>query len=201
MQINRFMGAHLDQMARNNRFEVRLHGPPGSGINNRGMRCTAVSVPNKTIETEAHNYGGGTPDRKYAKKVIYENEITLTFLLDHTYEDRQQVEMWMSTIHDEAYNLNYPESYHGSIEITQLGVDNIPVYEVKCHEAFPTSLGNLAFGMEEAGIQTMEVTFTFRTWSSSFENSPTGLLGGLFNKYSRKLQSKIGKKINDKLFG
>ena len=43
--------------------------------------------------------------------------------------------------------------------------------------------------------------FKFRTWSSSFENSPSGLLGGLFKKKMRKLRSKADRKINDKLFG
>ena len=42
---------------------------------------------------------------------------------------------------------------------------------------------------------------TFRTWQSSYENQPSGLLGGLFNKYSRKLKSKVSTKVESKLFG
>jgi len=199
MNINRFMSAHLDQMARTNRFEVNMFGP--SGIASRGVRCTAVTTPDKKIITEDHNYGGATPKRKYAKSVDYTNTITLSFMLDHTYEDRQLIELWQSSIYDEAYNLNYPESYYGSIDITQLGVDNIPVYTCSLHECYPTSVGSISFDASAAAeIQKFDVEFSFRTWSSKFENQPTGLLGGLFNKVSRKLESKIKKQISDKLF-
>ena len=51
------------------------------------------------------------------------------------------------------------------------------------------------------GIQKFDVEFSFRTWSSSFENTPSGLLGGLFKKFSRKISSKVNKKLSDKLFG
>ena len=35
MHINRFMGAHIDAMPRDNKFEVEIHGP--QGINSRGI--------------------------------------------------------------------------------------------------------------------------------------------------------------------
>jgi hypothetical protein len=50
-------------------------------------------------------------------------------------------------------------------------------------------------------MQTFDVTFTFRTWTSSYENAPSGLLGGLFNKFSRKLKSKVKQKVGSKIFG
>ena len=49
MHINRFMNAHLDDMARDNRFKVELHGPANLGIRMRGIRCTTVSIPGRTI--------------------------------------------------------------------------------------------------------------------------------------------------------
>tara|TARA_B100001173_G_C15700307_1_gene425760 strand:- start:250 stop:615 length:366 start_codon:yes stop_codon:yes gene_type:complete len=121
-------------------------------------------------------------------------------MLDSTYEDKQMMELWQSSMYDEAYNLQYPEFYHGEVVISQLGVDNIPIYTVKLHEAFPSTVGGVAFSADPS-IQTFDVTFNYRTWSSSFENSPSGLLGGLFKKFSRKLTSKLDKKVNDKLFG
>ena len=44
-------------------------------------------------------------------------------------------------------------------------------------------------------------TFAFRTWTSSYENTPSGLLGGLFKKFSRKIKTKASTKIEGKLFG
>ena len=199
MNINRFMN-HMDSMGRKDRFNIEIRCPQ-INIRSRGLRCTAVSTPGKTIATTGKNYGGATPERLYVTGVEYENKITATFMLDTTFEDKQMMELWQSYMFDEAYNLQYPDSYHGQVIISQLGVDNQPVYTVELHEAFPTTVGGVAFSATEAAIQTFDVTFNYRTWSSAYENSPGGLLGGLFKKFSRKITSKLDKKINDKLFG
>ena len=185
MHINRFLG-HMDSMSRSDRFDIEIRGP--ASIRSRGIRCTAVNIPSRTMTTTRHRMGGAYPDRPYVTGIEYENDVTCTFMLDSTYEDKQMMELWQSYMFDEAYNLQYPDSYHGQVIISQLGVDNQPV-------------GGVAFSATEAAIQTFDVTFNYRTWSSAYENSPGGLLGGLFKKFSRKITSKLDKKINDKLFG
>mgnify|MGYP001405974397 CR=1 FL=1 len=199
MNINRFMN-HMDSMGRKDRFNIEIRCPQ-INIRSRGLRCTAVSTPGKTIATTGKNYGGATPERLYVTGVEYENKITATFMLDTTFEDKQMMELWQSYMFDEAYNLQYPDSYHGSVKIDQLGVDNIPLYSVELHEAFPSNVTGVGFSAGEPAVQTFDVEFSFRTWSSSFENSPSGLLGGLFNKKMRKIRSRLDKKVNDKLFG
>lgn len=198
MHINRFMSTAVDAMSRTDRFSVEIRNEK-VGIRSRGLRCTGINIPSKTMQVTRHGYGTG-PDRPYVTGVEYENDVTCTFMLDSTYEDRQMMELWQSSMYDEAYNLQYPEYYHGEVVISQLGVDNIPIYTVKLHEAFPSVVGGITFSNDPA-VQTFDVTFNYRTWSSSFENSPSGLLGGLFKKFSRKIQSKLDKKVNDKLFG
>ena len=199
MNINRFLN-HMDSMGRKDRFNIEIRCPK-INIRSRGLRCTAVSTPGKTMVTTGKNFGGATPERQYLTGVEYENKVTATFMLDTTFEDKQMMELWQSYMYDEAYNLQYPDTYHGSIKIDQLGVDNIPLYSVELHEAFPTNVTGVGFSASEPAVQTFDVEFTFRTWSSSFENSPSGLLGGLFKKKMRKLRSKADRKINDKLFG
>ena len=199
MNINRFLN-HMDSMGRKDRFNIEIRCPQ-INIRSRGLRCTAVSTPGKTMVTTGKNFGGATPERQYLTGIEYENKVTATFMLDTTYEDKQMMELWQSYMYDELYNLQYPENYHGSVKIEQLGVDNIPIYSVELHEAFPTNVTGVGFSASEPAVQTFDVEFTFRTWSSSFENSPSGLLGGLFKKKMRKLRSKADRKINDKLFG
>ena len=189
----------MDSMGRKDRFNIEIRGP--QNIRSRGLRCTAVTTPGKTMVTTGKNFGGATPERQYLTGIEYENKVTATFMLDTTYEDKQMMELWQSYMYDEVYNLQYPDSYHGSVKIDQLGVDNIPLYSVELHEAFPTNVTGVGFSASEPAVQTFDVEFTFRTWSSSFENSPSGLLGGLFKKKMRKLRSKADRKINDKLFG
>ena len=200
MNINRFMKAHIDNMARSNKFEVEIHSKK-LGLRSRGMRVTAVSIPALTINTSTHQLNTAAPANHYIKNVDYGNAVTMTFMLDHTYEDRQLMERWQHEMFDETWNLTYPEKYHGTVKITQLGVDNLPIYEVELHQAWPSVVGEIAFEAGTAEIQTFQTTFTYRTWTSSFENAPSGLLGGLFNKFSRKIRSKTKTKLNSKLFG
>jgi|TARA_B110000438_G_C15632900_1_gene571812 hypothetical protein len=200
MHINRFIKAHVDNMARKGKYEVEIHGP--NGMRSRAMRVTAISMPALTLETTQHTPVSAGPPCNYISNVSYGGEVTMTFMLDHTYEDRELMEQWQHEMFDEVWNLTYPEDYHGTVKITQLGVDDLPVYEVELHQAFPTVLGELAFAAESmAEMQTFDTTFKFRTWTSSYENSPSGLLGGLFNKFSRKFKSKAKTKIGSKIFG
>ena len=201
MHINRFLKSHLDSMSRTNNFEVEIHGP--NGIRSRGMRCTQITMPAKTIGTKQHKVLGSGPPKHYLTDVQYAEEISLTFMLDNTFEDRQIMERWQSLMYDQVYNLSYPYQYHGSMTITQLARDGLPNYEVELHKAFPSAIGEIAFdsGGEGSMVQSFTVTFKYRTWTTSYENSPSGLLGGLFKKYSRKLQSRVKNKIEDIGFG
>ena len=194
------MSAHMDNMVRQNKYEVEIHGPVG--IRSRGMRCTNVVLPGKQIVfAESTEYGGG-PMRKHPNKVDYGGGIVnMTFMCDHTFEDKQQIELWQSYIYDDGYGYQYPDDYTGSVTITQLGQDNIPVYEVTLHDCWPQNIGEQTLDSTSSEIQTFNCGFAFRTWSSSFENSPSGLLGGLFNKFKRKLKSKVDRKIDEELFG
>tara|TARA_R110001592_G_C13067825_1_gene741536 strand:- start:122 stop:733 length:612 start_codon:yes stop_codon:yes gene_type:complete len=202
MKINQFMSAHLDNMVRQNRYEVELFGPPNSNIRSRGMRCTNISLPGKQIVfAETTEYGGG-PMRKHANKVDYGGGLaTMTFLCDHTFEDKQLVELWQSKIYDEGYGYQYPEDYCGEVIIRQLGMDGLPVYEVKLHDAWPQQITEQTLDSTSSEIQSFVCGFAFRSWSSSFENSPSGLLGGLFKKYKRKITTKVNRKLDEELFG
>lgn len=199
MHINRFKN-HIDSMARSDRFNVEIRASK-IDLRSRGLRVSEVNIPGKTMEVQRHGFGGGMPDRPYITGITYENEVTMKFLLDTSMEDKQLMELWQSYMFDDDYNLQYPDHYHGQVIIEQLGVDNIPVYSVELHEAFPTVVTGLTMSAGSTEVQTFDVTFNYRTWSSSFENSPSGLLGGLFNKKMRKIRSKLDNKIQDKLFG
>ena len=200
MRISRFMKAHTDDMARDNRFKVELHGP--QGIRMRGIRCTTVSIPGRTISTNTYTINQAGPPRELASNVDYGGSIDLTFMLDTTFEDHQKIAMWNSYIYDEAWGFRYPEEYWGTVKITQFDRQDWPIYEVELLEAWPSAFGELAYDSASDGaIQIFTCTIQYRTWVSSYENSPSGLLGGLFKKVSRKLGTKIKSKIEGKIFG
>ena len=60
MNINRFIG-HIDQMARQNRFEVDIFCP-AIQLRMRSIRCNKAAMPGKTLELSSFNKipsGGG----------------------------------------------------------------------------------------------------------------------------------------------
>ena len=207
MNITRFM-THLDQMARQNRFEVEIFAP-AIQLRMRGVRCTKAVMPGKTFEVESFKPVPAGWAKHQIKGVTYPQEITLSFMLDSTLEDRQKIELWQQYMYGEDYSMRYPKNdsdgsekgYLGTVVIRQLDKGGSPIYEVILEDAFPQALSNLSLDAGSSEIQNFDVTFNYRTWHSSYENSPAGsVLGALFQKAGRKLKSKVRQKAEDRVF-
>jgi len=210
MKINRFMH-HIDSMARQNRFEAQIFGPRMGGdqpVRLRGMRVSKATIPGRKITTESYSEIPGGPKRKYLQAIEYDQEVTLTFITDNTLEDRQMIETWMESMYDWAYGVKYlydtdagAGGYTGTVILTQLDRSDLPIYEVELHQAFPETLSGFSLDSSSSAIQTFDVTFGYRTWTSKYENEPENtILGALFKKAGRKLRSKATRKVEDKLF-
>ena len=216
MHINRFLHAHLNDMARTNRFKVELHGPvieppavegeveaspTNLGINSRGIRCTNVSLPGRTVSTENYKMHFSGPPRAHPSFVDYGGSVDLTFMLDTTYEDHQLISLWNSHIYDEVWGFRYPKEYARTVKIIQLDRRDWPIYEVDLQEAWPSAIAAIPLDSSQTNtIQTFTCTFQYRTWTSKYKNSPSGLLGGLFKKVERKIGSKIESEIEGQIF-
>ena len=202
MRINRFMG-HIDAMARQNRFEVEIFMPV-LDIRMRGLRVSKAVIPGRKITTEAYSEIPSGPARKYLQKVEYDQDITLTFLTDSTLDDRMAIETWMEYMYDGSYAMKYlyaDNGYTGTIILRQLDRADMPIYEVELVEAFPETMSGLSLDSSSSAIQTFDVTFGYRTWTSKFENAPANtILGALFKKAGRKLRAKATRKVEDKVF-
>ena len=199
MKINRFM-ANINDVARQNRFEVDLFALSGA-IRVRGIRCIAATLPGRTLKLQPHAENQVGPLTPYVTGIDNDGgQIALTFICDDQFTERQAVEAWMQNIYDATYGLNYPERYYGTIQIRQLGRDDLPIYEVELHDVFPSGITAQTLSMESGVPQTLTVNFAYRTWSSSFDNLPSSFLGALFQKSKRRIFSRVRKKIEDKIF-
>ena len=201
MKINRFM-SHIDSMARQNRFEVEIHGPRMAGHNPiriRGLRISKASIPGRKFITESYSEIPGGPTRKYLQRVEYDQEVSITFISDNTLVDRQAIETWMEFMYDWSYGVKYLYDddskiggYTGTVTLTQLDRADLPIYEVQLIEAFPEVLSGFSFDTSSSAIQTFDVTFGYRYWTSAYENEPANsILGALFKKAGRKIRGKI----------
>ena len=203
MRINRFMG-HIDAMARQNRFEVEIF-MPALDIRMRGLRVSKAVMPGRKITTDTYSEIPSGPKRKYLQAIEYDQDISLTFLGDSTLDDRMVIETWMEYMYDGSYAMKYlygDGGYTGTVILRQLDRADMPIYEVELIEAFPETLTGFSLDSSSSAIQTFDVTFGYRMWTSKYENSPSNsILGALFNKVGRKIKGKIKKKVEDKIFG
>ena len=193
MNIDRILAA-IGNPTRVNKFEVDMFGPGNLRI--RGIRCIGAQVPGRTITSVAHSELGSAPKRMYPTGLDYDGQqIALTFICSNQFEERRAVELWQEMIYSSTYGLNYPDQYHGHLEIRQLDGDMEPVYTIRLNEAWPGIIAPQTLDATAATFQQLAVTFNYTNWSSEFENVHTGILGGLFNKAKRKLKSKVKRKI------
>jgi len=197
--INRFM-ANIDNMARPNNFNVNIFGPSAiadGSINSRGIRCTNITMPGRSFTTSPHSEYHGGPKANRITGIDYEGGLVqMTFICDTTFEDKQKIELWQQYIFDNSYYYEYYDDIIGEVEIEQLAHDGTVIYSVRLQEAYPQAIQAQTLDASSTAIQTFTCSFAFRRWNSSFENSPTGLLGGLFKKFSRKLNSRVDRKLN-----
>jgi hypothetical protein len=194
----------IDAMARQNRYEVEIF-MPALEIRMRGLRVSKAVMPGRKITTESYSEIPGGPTRKYLQKVEYDQDITLTFLGDSTLVDRMAIETWMEYMYDPGYAMRYlydgDGGYTGTIILRQLDRADMPIYEVELIQAFPEALSGLSLDSSSSAIQTFDVTFGYRTWTSKYENSPENtILGAFFKKAGRKLRAKATSKVEEKLF-
>ncbi len=174
------------------------------GTNNfsmRGLRCTNVSLPGRSFITTPHStYAGGPKSNRIAGIEYDGGLVQMTFMCDHSFEDKQKLELWQQYIFDDAFHYQYYDDYVGRIEITQEGQDGLPIYSIELDEAYPQSIQTQTLDAANGEIQTFTCSFAFRSWSSQFTRSPTGILEGIFNKKLRKIRTGINEKL-DNIFG
>ena len=200
MKVNRFLAQITEGIALQDIFEVNIFFDK-IGLSMRGTHVIQATLPGRQFVTAQHSDYGGGPMRQYINKVDYTGTIALTFLCDNTFAEKQQIELWQNYIFDEAYGFQYHNDIVGRMEIKQLDAAHNIIYEVELHEVFPLGILEQTLDASAANTpQTFTANFAFRTWSSSFENSPSGILGSLFRKVSRKVKTKVRKKLGDALF-
>ena len=209
MKINRFMG-HIDTMARQNRFEVDIFCP-AIELRLRALRCRNAVLPGKNMTVEPYGEISSGPVRQYLKGVEYVQDIVLTFICDNTFEDKQGIEAWQQYMYGDDYSLRYPlgfksdtqlnPGYAGTVIIRQMDRGDNVIYEVELVEAFPQSIAAQSLDMSSSDIQTFDVTFGYRTWTSRFENEAAGsILGAMFQQGVRKIKSKVRTAVEDKVY-
>ena len=203
MKIERFK-AQIDGLQRNNRYNVAMFGTGDKvgGLNIRGIKCDSATLPGKGFFTvEESEYG---PKRTIPHKPQYD-AFDCSFILDNSFEDRQLIELWMSTInggHTGGFHSRFHDDYTGVIMVEALDkYDNVN-YRCVMTDAFPVQLRVVNLGNESGDITKFNAQFRYRYWHGEFTNQkPSNLFIGFMDKHLSKFSNKVKGKIEDAVFG
>ena len=198
--LNAFLqqGASKDGYAKANRYEVVINLPTGapstgelagddatqagvrqllSGETARriSFRCDSISIPGRNLRTQMNSniYG---PPHEVVQGVTYA-EVQATFYAGSDLAERYFFEQWQKvTYNTRTHNINYYKEYVGSVDIFQLNEQDERMYGVRLEEAFPKTIGEIAYGHGSNNtINKVTVSFSYR----KFRNlASEGDLGG-----------------------
>ena len=163
-----------------NRFECLILPPIGGGEmsfnklaaykqNARGvsLRCESVSMPGRTLSTtpDTNIYG---PEREIAQGVTYAGDVEMLFPASAGLEERVFFEEWQKTAFNEkTWDVGYHEDYVSEIQIYLLDRKNRRTYGIRLHEAYPKTIGAVAFNQAPSSeVIKIPVTFSFRWWET-----------------------------------
>ena len=190
-------------VARANRFLIRLYPPrPEDAIqvytqggghqgldspnalesneikNNVALMCTSVKLPSRDIVST--NFSAYGPGRKMPYAYRYSSVMECEFMADKFLRQRAFFENWQNKMfNSHTHNLNYYQSYIGTMDIYQLGQyreainenynDNYRIaYGIRLHEVYPETIGEVMYQSltDDMIPMPIPIRFAFRTWEN-----------------------------------
>ena len=219
--INSFLqqGASRDGYAKANRYEVIIFLPTGasgtsvedagsSALSNNvlslhgetsrriSFRCDSISIPGRNLRTQMNGNIYGPPHEMVQGQTFA--PVQATFYCGTDMAERYFFEEWQKvTYNPNTYNINYYKEYVGGIEIYQLDEQDNRTYGIKLEEAFPKTIGEIAYGHGSSNtINKVTVEFAYRYWRNlgTEPNRPKGLVSFqdiLKNTITKNISSQI----------
>jgi len=131
-------------------------------------------------------------------EVSYSGDVEATFKVAGDYFERNFFDAWQNTIIDpKTNNLGYKDSYSCEIEITQLDLQDQPIYHLVLEDAFPKVVGPIELGDDREGYQRQMIGFSYRKWRIR-KPDEVGFLQGVINRLD--LRGRLNRKLDD-MFG
>ena len=158
-------------LARQNRFEVKIWGPGGIKDEQVNLLAESVSIPGQNIRSVPDDLRYG-PARDHAQGVTY-GDISMTFICTPGMQEKVYFEEWQKLIIDlgeknSGWNAKFYKDYIGEIQIDQLDRQNDMKYQVTIVEAWPKTINAQEFTLSSNdSYQTVSVDFAYRYWFRS----------------------------------
>ena len=167
MALSEFIATIAGQdLSRQNRYEVEIHGPGGLADRTISMLCESAQFPGQNIRTTADSLRAG-PQREMGQGVTY-GPITLRFICRPHMPEKKYFEDWQDLMVDKnTWQMNYYKNYIGEISMKALDVSDRDRYNIVIHEAYPKIITAQDFSYSSNNAyQTVSVEFTYWFWES-----------------------------------
>ena len=164
-----FQGAGEAAMATN--VLSRLSGETARRIS---FRCDSISIPGRNLRTQMNGNIYGPPHEIVQGQTFA--PVEATFYCGSDLAERYFFEQWQKVSYNsDTHNINYYKEYVGSVDIYQLNEKDERTYGVRLEEAFPKTVGEIAYGHGSSNtINKVTVAFSYR----KFRNLASEGIGG-----------------------
>ena len=177
------------------RYEISFSTTDALSNLRLAVSCENITMPGKNISTQEIKTHGPVDDMPYE---VYSGDVEATFKVAGDYFERNFFDAWQNTIIDpKTNNLGYKDSYSCEIEITQLDLQDQPIYHLVLEDAFPKVVGPIELGDDREGYQRQMIGFSYRKWRIR-KPDEVGFLQGVINRLD--LRGRLNRKLDD-MFG
>ena len=166
------------------------------------LNCDSLSIPGYSMATKPHKTYGIAKEYVYEK--LPENPVSLTFYMSDKLHEFHFFNDWMQGMYKQG-RVDYYDEYKSTMTIYQLsaqepGVDEEDLsvmMKIKLVDAYPKTIGSMALGYDQQGIQKMttDIQFRWATYEDYTARSSKERLSG--NQGSLNGFKEIGGKLAD----
>ena len=170
--ISAFVGnISQQQLARKAQYKVKIFGPKNKGADaNLNLLCESIAFPGQNIRSvpDTLRYG---PAREHGQGITY-GPFTATFMCSSDLREKKYFEWWQrQIINQNTWEVKYYDNYKGTLEISQLDVNDNETYKIKVTEAYPKTILAQDVGYAQVNAyQTIGIEFTYRFWQDDHWN-------------------------------
>lgn len=166
MSLSQFLGqVRGDDLARANRFEIRLSSPVG-GDRLPSLLCEEATVPGLQALWSPTKIGMWTENRVHGMEFFGESA-AFTFYCDTNWDVRSYFENWMGQVANfGSKEPNYYDNFVGEVEVSVLNRRDSTMKSWTLKEAFPRVLNITPVAQGGDGIVRVAVTFAYRSWEA-----------------------------------
>jgi len=161
------------------RYEVIITSPGEGNARKVSMRCEAVDLPGRALNTALDtNMYGIAPE--IVDGITFGGTLSMTFQASSDLEERVFFESWQEMAWDKGtWNVNYYKDYiSDSVDIYVLDQQDTRRYGLRLKECYPKEIGPAPLNYATAGdIIKIPVTLQYKYWETlDINNQPPNLM-------------------------